>query len=215
MTPSIPDAPALPALPIRFDRNSLAAAGFTGWQTWAELRSSDCRQVPHAPAVYVVYRDTNDAPDFLHVNPGGRFKGKDPTVTRGELISSLVPDAHVVYIGKADIADRRFKQFSRFGAGEPVGHWGGRLIWQLADSAHSASPGTRSPGPRTPAPTKNGSSPTSPPATAGSAHSRISPGETTGGGGGPLEPPAVDLALSHRQRLPRTIAFGHAPEHIA
>lgn len=134
MTPSIPDAPALPALPIRFDRNSLAAAGFTGWQTWAELRSSDCRQVPHAPAVYVVYRDTNDAPDFLHVNPGGRFKGKDPTVTRGELISSLVPDAHVVYIGKADIADRRFKQFSRFGAGEPVGHWGGRLIWQLADS---------------------------------------------------------------------------------
>lgn len=42
--------------------------------------------------------------------------------------------APVVYSGKADLADRRLKQFARFGAGEPVGHWGGRLIWQLADS---------------------------------------------------------------------------------
>jgi hypothetical protein len=134
MTPSIPDAPARPSLPNHFDRNGLTAAGFAGWQTWAELRSNDYRQVPHAPAVYVVYRDTDDLPDFLDANPGGRFKAKDPTVTRGELISNWVSGAHVVYIGKADLADRRLKQFARFGAGEPVGHWGGRLIWQLADS---------------------------------------------------------------------------------
>ena len=43
--------------------------------------------------------------------------------------------AHVVYIGKADVANRRLRQFARFGAGDPVGHWGGRLIWQLADSS--------------------------------------------------------------------------------
>lgn len=115
MTPSIPDAPALPALPADFDRESLAAAGFTGWQTWAELRSSDYRHVPHAPAVYVVYRDAKDTPDFLHANSGGRFKGKDPTVTRRELISNWVHGAHVVYIGKADVADRRLQQFARFG----------------------------------------------------------------------------------------------------
>jgi hypothetical protein len=46
-----------------------------------------------------------------------------------------VPGAEVVYIGKADDAGRRLKQFARFGAGEPVGHWGGRYIWQLADSS--------------------------------------------------------------------------------
>jgi len=134
MTSSIPHAPAQPALPTHFNRDGLAAAGFTGWQTWADLRSNDHRQVPHVPAAYVIYRVTDSLPDFLRTNPGGRFKGKDPTVTRGELNSNWVTGAHVVYIGKADLADRRLKQFSRFGAGEPVGHWGGRLIWQLPDS---------------------------------------------------------------------------------
>jgi hypothetical protein len=51
------------------------------------------------------------------------------------LQSKWVPDAHTSYIGKADNARRRLEQFARFGAGEPVAHWGGRYIWQLADSA--------------------------------------------------------------------------------
>lgn len=33
--------------------------------------------------------------------------------------------------GKADQLKRRLTQFADFGAGKPVGHWGGRLIWQL------------------------------------------------------------------------------------
>jgi hypothetical protein len=45
-----------------------------------------------------------------------------------------VPGAHVVYIGNPDVAAKRLKQFARFGAGQPIGHWGGRYIWQLADS---------------------------------------------------------------------------------
>jgi hypothetical protein len=39
----------------------------------------------------------------------------------------------VVYIGKADVLRTRLRQYARFGAGQPVGHWGGRYIWQLAD----------------------------------------------------------------------------------
>lgn len=91
--------------------------------------------VPGAPAAYVVYRSSSSPPSFLARNPGGRHKGKDPTVAGGLLEAAWVPGAHAVYIGKADVANRRLKQFARFGAGEPVGHWGGRYTWQLADSA--------------------------------------------------------------------------------
>lgn len=45
--------------------------------------------------------------------------------------ANWVDDAEVVYIGKADRLKRRLTQFADFGAGKPIGHWGGRLIWQL------------------------------------------------------------------------------------
>lgn len=47
-----------------------------------------------------------------------------------------------MYIGKADFRKRRqsvealrwrLSEFGAFGAGDAVAHWGGRLIWQLAD----------------------------------------------------------------------------------
>lgn len=123
-----------PALPASFSRPDLETAGFVGWDTWQYLRENDFGTVPAGPAVYVVLRSASSAPVFLEVNPGGRFKGRDPTVSVGVLLAKWVPKAHVVYVGKADIANRRLKQFARFGAGEPVGHWGGRYIWQLADA---------------------------------------------------------------------------------
>jgi hypothetical protein len=91
--------------------------------------------MPRSPAAYVVYRATASKPAFLNVNPGGHHKGQDPTVAVDVLKASWVPGAHVVYIGKADVAKRRLKDFAAFGAGRPVGHKGGRFIWQLADSA--------------------------------------------------------------------------------
>jgi hypothetical protein len=50
------------------------------------------------------------------------------------LESNWIHGAEVVYIGKADNLRRRLRQFAQFGAGKPIGHWGGRLIWQLARS---------------------------------------------------------------------------------
>ena len=121
-------------LPESLDRRGLSAVGFVGWESWAQLRSEAFAPVPTGPAVYVVYRPAAGAPEFLKSNPGGRFKGKDPSVEQEVLTANWVQGANVVYIGKADNARRRLTQFARFGAGEPVGHWGGRLIWHLADS---------------------------------------------------------------------------------
>ena len=124
-----------PLEPRSFSRIDLEAAGFQGWLTWDALRTSDFSAVTSGPAAYVVYRTADTAPSFLPANPGGRFKDKDPTAPLQTLSSNWVAGAHAIYVGKADVADRRLKQFARFGAGEPVGHWGGRYMWQLADSA--------------------------------------------------------------------------------
>lgn len=121
--------------PSSFLRGDLEAAGFRGWRTWDALRASGFSGVWKGPAAYVIYRPNAGPPAFLTDNPAHHFKGQDPTVTIDALQANWVLGAHVVYIGKAEVADRRLKQFADFGAGRPVGHWGGRLIWQLADSA--------------------------------------------------------------------------------
>jgi hypothetical protein len=124
---------AAPA-PKSFDRAGLEAARFIGWSTWDELRASKLEPVPHGPGAYVVSRSSTDAPSFLPTSPAGHFKGKDPSVPTERLRAEWVDGATIIYIGKADVLRRRLHQYARFGAGEPVGHWGGRLIWQLADS---------------------------------------------------------------------------------
>jgi hypothetical protein len=98
------------------------------------LRAHQHREVPAAGGVYVVWRVAADQPEFLDANLGGRFKGRDPTVSEDALRANWVDGAEVVYIGKAASLKRRIADFERFGRGAPIGHWGGRLIWQLADS---------------------------------------------------------------------------------
>lgn len=71
---------------------------------------------------------------FVEQSPAGHFRDKDPTVDRATLHEHWVADCPVLYIGKARRARRRLRQYAGHGAGKPVGHWGGRYIWQLADA---------------------------------------------------------------------------------
>ncbi len=114
---------------LRFDREQLEREGFTGWLSFADARNSSL--CPLSGGVYVVSYQGPHPASFPDANPAGRFKGKDPTVDVASLTSNWVAGAEVVYIGKADQLRRRIRQFADFGAGKPIGHWGGRLIWQL------------------------------------------------------------------------------------
>lgn len=114
-----------------FTRIFLEREGFEGFLTIAELRKGRITEVPSVPGAYVVLK-TGHADEFLEVNPGGHFKRRDPSVSLGLLKAKWIEASDTVYVGKGNDLRRRIKQFVDFGAGKPVGHWGGRYIWQLA-----------------------------------------------------------------------------------
>lgn len=107
--------------------------GFTGFVPVSKLRSA-ASLLPDSGGVYIVVRDSDNSPEFLANGTGGFFKGKNPNVGLEELESNYVAGSKVVYIGKATSLKKRVSQLLRFGAGSAVGHWGGRYLWQLADS---------------------------------------------------------------------------------
>ncbi len=114
---------------------ALAARGFQGWVRWSDCPSA-LRVIPReAGGVYVVCRDGIIEPDYLDTSPAGTFRG-DPTVPREALEANWVPDAHVLYIGKANHGRLRTRltEYVDFGRGGRRRHWGGRLIWQLASA---------------------------------------------------------------------------------
>jgi hypothetical protein len=122
------------------DREYFMKHGFEGFKTMRELMNGGRYLIPAQMGVYVVLRESDTTPLFLSDGTGGFFKGKNPNVPISELQANWVPNASVVYIGKAGgigssaTLQKRLGQYLRFGQGANVGHWGGRYIWQLADS---------------------------------------------------------------------------------
>lgn len=120
--------------------DSIREQGFDGFLSIRHLRNTGLREVPDKMGVYLVLRVTPEAHEFLEKSPAGHFKGQDPTVTLEVLHENWINGAIVLNIGKAGAPGSsatlwsRLKQYLEFGAGKPVGHRGGRLIWQLKDA---------------------------------------------------------------------------------
>jgi len=111
-----------------FTFDGLRAEGFEGFVSFKDLTIAD---IPKAPGVYAIIRADHSPPILLGRNPAGRFKDKDPTVEVSVLSSRWIAECGVIYIGKATNLATRLRQYRDFGAGKPVGHRGGRYIWQL------------------------------------------------------------------------------------
>ena len=117
------------------ETETLKQQGFVGFKKVSELMETRCAVVPAVQGVYVVLRESAGEPMFVEDGTGGAFKGKNPNSPISTLQANWVEDTEIVYIGMTrDTLKRRLSAYMRFGQGEPVGHWGGRFIWQLEDS---------------------------------------------------------------------------------
>ena len=85
--------------------------------------------------MHLVSNPTQEKPEFLNKSVGGHFKGKEPTVNLKCMEKNRGDDAEILYVGRTIKPNRtlhnRVSELISFGSGKRVGHWGGRLIWQL------------------------------------------------------------------------------------
>jgi hypothetical protein len=118
-------------------KTNLEELGFQGFVTIGSLFKNSS-VLPKVRGVYMILYPSAIAPKFRTIGSGGHFKEKNPNVSLQLLQDNWVDDATIVYIGKAGsesgsaTLQSRLKQYLNFGQGKAVGHWGGRLIWQLA-----------------------------------------------------------------------------------
>lgn len=121
--------------------NKIKAAGFVGFKEMGEL-FLDSSILPRSKGVYLILYLDSKPPQFLVVGSGPSLykKKTNPNVSISELKSNWVEKTIVIYIGKAGkngsnvTLQSRLREYFRFGQGKDVGHYGGRLIWQLKNS---------------------------------------------------------------------------------
>jgi len=125
---------------MEFTIEGLRRDGFIGFMAIKEFWAQGYDGIPDQPGIYAILRRSLDPPVFLSVSIGGHFKGKNPTVAISILQQRWVSGTEVIYIGKAggkklkSTLRKRINEYLKFGQGLPIGHWGGRYIWQLEGS---------------------------------------------------------------------------------
>ena len=116
-------------------KEKLMKDGFEGFVSVKDLKEDfKSGGIPKVEGVYHVLRLKDSEPEFLKKGTGGYHKGKEPNVCIDELRQNWIGAEPIVYIGKATELYKRIQQYIKFGSGKDVGHYGGRYIWQLADS---------------------------------------------------------------------------------
>jgi hypothetical protein len=119
--------------------DELRALGFVGFKKMSEL-FDDYSCIPKMRGVYMVLTSDSMKQEYLEIGTGGFFKDKNPNISIADLKSNWVNETIVLYIGKAGSMSgsstlyKRLRQYLLFGQGKNIGHYGGRLIWQLKNS---------------------------------------------------------------------------------
>lgn len=129
-----PSLPSILQMPGELTVQGLQASGFLGFEPIRLLRQASLASVPALAGVYAILRPSENPPAFVEVSSAGHFKDKDPSVPIAWLGDEWVDGAEMLYVGKSVNLKRRVAQLLAFGAGKKVGHWGGRMLWQLADA---------------------------------------------------------------------------------
>ncbi len=117
--------------------DELKKNGFEGFVT---IESHHKDMVPNEKGIYLVLDISGNKPVFMDINIGGHFKEKNPTVDLEILEKKWVDNTIVAYIGQAGggtssaTLKSRIRQLVAFGSGKPIGHWGGRYLWQIKGS---------------------------------------------------------------------------------
>lgn len=126
---------------VTFRAEDLATEGFVGFLTVGQLHRSGCFEVPDERGVYVVLRRGEAPHRILPRSQAPAWRGEDPTRPVEDLSARWVEGTELLYAAAAPGSGvrhrlrQRIKRFLRFGHGSVVGHWGGRFVWQLAESS--------------------------------------------------------------------------------